>query len=563
MKRLGFVKLICVLAVLSAACGCTAISEEIPDSSDFLTEAQSTMSEPTEAIGTYSETKASTDVISSVGTETSPESYVIVNGADADMSSISEEMTSVSDTFSSSETSSSADSETTTAAPETTAPRETTTAAFESSAEETQQITVITLPVTETSAESTAATTVISTDSPETSVPPMDTLPPETSYSEQLTGYYPVNSYYTLNFSTQKAVWISFLEYERIMRGHTEEEFTELLNECMDNISSLGCNTVYFQVRAYGDAYYDSELFPAGDRLAGKIGGTAAYDPLEIAVKSAHDRGLSIHAWVNPMRLMTDSQLSSLSSDYILKQWYDDSSKRGTYIVKTGDRWYLNPAYSDTTALICSGISEIISRYNVDGIQIDDYFYPTKDTYFDSAAYAASGTELSLAEWRRSIISEMVRAMYRTVHTANPTAVFGISPQGNYSNNYNDLYADVKTWCSTSGYCDYICPQIYFGFENGTLPFAPAVDEWQSYVSGSSVQLVIGLAAYKSGCEDSYAGEGRNEWKTYTDILQRQREYSLGRGAGYAFFRYDSLFSPDSSAAAAVNAELNNLKTEI
>ena len=331
-----------------------------------------------------------------------------------------------------------------------------------------------------------------------------------------------------------------------------EASFTSSLGECFDNIAALGCNTVYFQVRAYGDAYYDSSLFPKGDRLTGD------YDPLKIAVKLAHDRGLSIHAWINPMRLMTDSQMSGLGTDCVIGKWYNDSSKKGTYIVESSGRWYLSPAYSDTISLICDGIREILTGYDVDGIQIDDYFYPTTDESFDREAYSASGTALALGDWRRETVTKMVKQLYLTVHGANPTAVFGISPQGNMSSDFDTLYADIYTWCGSSGYCDYICPQIYYGFENSTLPYAETVDSWAK-LTGDNISLVIGLAAYKSGTEDTYAGDGKNEWLNSSDILSRQRDLTEIYSAGYAFFRYDSLFEPAQSVSAHVNKELENL----
>lgn len=428
------------------------------------------------------------------------------------------------------------------------------------SVSEAPSITVLTIPASREnlSAVQTAESLTVQPAESETE----QSVSENNTASYQESAYYPINLYYTLNFSAQKAVWVSFLEYDRIMSGHTEEEFTSALGECFDNIAAIGCNTVYFQVRAHGDAYYDSQLYPASSRLAGVIGGDIPYDPLLIAVKAAHDRGLSIHAWVNPMRLMTDSELQSLSNDILLKQWYNDSSKRGRYIVQYDGRWYLNPAYSETTALICNGIREIVTGYDIDGIQIDDYFYPTTDSSFDSDAYKSSGTELSLGDWRRSLITSMVKNIYKTVHSSNPTAVFGISPQGNVENNYSQLYADTESWCKEAGCCDYICPQIYYGFENTALPFEETVAQWQSFTYQSGVCLIIGLAAYKSGIEDNYAGSGKNEWINNTDVLARQTVCAEKYGAGYALFRYDSLFEPDDAVQASVSAELANLRSE-
>ncbi len=398
-----------------------------------------------------------------------------------------------------------------------------------------QQVTVVTLPVSVEQTQSTAAAEV------------SESMPASENY-------YPVQNYYTLNFDRQKAMWISYLEYDRIMKGASEEEFKTALGQCFDNIAALGCNTVYFQVRAYGDAYYSSKLFPRADRSS------TDYDPLEIAVKEAHDRGLSIHAWINPMRLMTDNDMKKVSSDYIIRKWYNDENARGKYIVNSSGRWYLSPAYDETVDLICQGISEILSGYNVDGIQIDDYFYPTTDSSFDEAAFAASGTSLSLEDWRREKVTAMIKKMYSTVHSVNPTAVFGISPQGNAASDYNTLYADVYRWVSEEGCCDYICPQIYYGFDNSSLPYAETVNMWKNMITRSDIDLVVGLAAYKSGLEDKYAGDGKYEWQENTDILARQRKLTDSLGAGYAFFRYDSLFVPDPTAAVSVNAELDALK---
>ena len=202
----------------------------------------------------------------------------------------------------------------------------------------------------ETSApETSSSESPVTTELPRITRVPIPTLAPadtektaETSagYTTQNTGegYYPVNGYYPLNFKDQKAIWFSYLEYDRIMRGKSREEFARTLGDSFDNAAALGINTVYFQVRAYGDAYYRSALFPAADRLDG------GYDPLEIAVKLAHDKGLSIHAWINPMRLMTDTQMQGVSEDYPIGKWYRSESAKGTLIVNHSGRWYLSPA---------------------------------------------------------------------------------------------------------------------------------------------------------------------------------------------------------------------------
>ena len=374
---------------------------------------------------------------------------------------------------------------------------------------------------------------------------------------------YGTNSYKALNYDIQKGVWVSYLEYTSFMECKTEKQFRTAVGKCFDNVSSLGFNTVYVHARANGDAYYNSELFPAGDRYDGCIDTKPDYDALQIMIEEAHSRSLSIHAWVNPMRLMTDAQMRKISDSYKIKQWYNSSSKKGKYIVKINNKWYLNPAYTSVTQLIADGISEIVANYDVDGVQIDDYFYPTTNASFDKSAYKASKTTKSLSDWRIARVNSMVKKLCKAVHSANSTAVFGISPQGSVENDYDEVYADVKNWCQSSAYCDYILPQVYYGYENSLLPYDKTIAQWSEMTRGSDVKLVIGLAAYKVGLADNYAGaKGKNEWLNNSDILSRQLYDAsrLNNYGGAALFRYGSLFEPDKCVSAQVKKELANIK---
>jgi uncharacterized lipoprotein YddW (UPF0748 family) len=420
---------------------------------------------------------------------------------------------------------------------------ETSAVTLQSESPEESIVTTVTTKPTVTAAETTSAQT-------------------ETTSAASATIYYGSNSYSSLNFKEQKGIWISYLEYTSMLTNQSESAFRTNIGKCFDNVRSIDFNTVYVQVRAFGDAYYNSSLFPTGDRYNGTIGAKLSFDPLEIMIEEAHSRGLSVHAWINPMRLMTDSQIKTVSDSYTIKKWYNDSSKNGTYIVKYSDRWYLNPAYEEVRQLISDGITEIVSKYNVDGVQIDDYFYPTTDSSFDSKAYSSSGTSKSLSTWRTENVNLMVKSLCSAVHKANSSVLFGISPQGSVSNNVDTLYADVNTWCKSAEYCDYILPQIYYGFDNSALPYSDTVALWNSMTSSGNVKLVIGLAGYKIGTSDSYAGSGKNEWISNSDILSRQMTLasSLSNYGGVAIFRYGSLFTPESDVAAQVQKELDNIK---
>ncbi|MDE5648454.1 MAG: family 10 glycosylhydrolase, partial [Oscillospiraceae bacterium] len=134
----------------------------------------------------------------------------------------------------------------------------------------------------------------------------------------------------------------------------------------LNNIKNAGFNTVYVHVRPYNDAYYNSEIFPRAEYYSGEM----EFDPFEIIVDEGHKVELSIHSWINPLRCQTDAQLKELNDKYIIKQWYNDKSKNGTYIIKINDRWYLNPAYEEVRNYVISGVQEIAEKYNIDGVHI-------------------------------------------------------------------------------------------------------------------------------------------------------------------------------------------------
>jgi len=310
----------------------------------------------------------------------------------------------------------------------------------------------------------------------------------------------------------------------------------------MDNCKAQGINTVYVHLRSHGDAFYKSELFPWAKSITGTVGVAPDFDPLEIMLEEAHSRNISFRGWLNPMRLMTDSDMGSVSTSYPVGKWFN-GSERGTYVVKSGNNWYLNPAYAETRKLIADGAAEILRNYNVDGLHIDDYFYPPNcGEAFDRAAFAASG-QTSLSAFRLENCTKMVKALYDTVKGINSALLFGISPQGSVENCYQ-IYADVKKWASQSGYCDYIAPQLYYGFLNARQPFEQCLAEWEDMVRGTNIKLIIGLAVYKIGEVDTWAGDkGRNEWLNDTGIIKRQAELSkkAENYGGIIYFSYNSV----------------------
>ena len=361
---------------------------------------------------------------------------------------------------------------------------------------------------------------------------------------------YGANTYRALNYSEVKGMWISYIDLAGIPSG-SESAFRSGIADIYDNCEVLGINTVYVHVRSHGDAYYSSDYFPRTKYLGG------TYDPLEVMVDEAHARGLSFQAWINPLRGCAVSDISR-ESGYKLYDWAGGETR----LVQVGSYYYLNPAYTEVTDLIAAGAREITANYDVDGVHIDDYFYPTTEAYFDSAAFSQSGLS-SLSDFRLANCDRLVSSLYSAVKKGNSSAIFGVSCQGSLYNNYNYMYADVKKWCAQSGFIDYIMPQIYYGFKNSAEPFEECVNTWNNLAYSGGIPLIVGITSAKLGLEDKWAGEGRNEWITDEFILERQflasRELSSYGGIG--IYSYGSVFNADYSVREQVEKEIDALKS--
>lgn len=351
-----------------------------------------------------------------------------------------------------------------------------------------------------------------------------------------------------------RAIWIAFLDLQKILVGATEDSFTASVTEMFATCKKAGLNTVIVQVRPYGDSLYPSDFFPWSNYASGKMGEALSYDPLEIMTDKAHELGLSIEAWVNPLRAMTESQVTAVSSDYPIRQWYDSAEKRAKNLFIVGGRLYLNPASKEVRDLIAAGVSEIVENYDVDGVHIDDYFYPSGlDFSYDAVQYqeyAAGGGTLSQGDWRRSLTSQMVKQMYSAIKAADPNAVFGVSPRGINSQTYELLYADVEEWVQNPGYLDYVAPQLYYGFENSSAPYSTVLKEWSDMVTEKGIELLVGLSPYKIGTTDQYAGTGKEEWLQNDDIIARQINEARGyeNCNGVILFRYEQVFANPTAA---------------
>ncbi len=348
-----------------------------------------------------------------------------------------------------------------------------------------------------------------------------------------------------------RAMWFPATDFADLLAGKDESTFRGLVEERLQWAADLGVNTIFVQVRSNGDAYYTSTQYPRGAHWSE----TQQFDPLAVFLEAGHALGLAVHAWVNPLRCQTEAQMAALPVTWQTKQWVMAQSDK---MVLLDGRWYLNPAYAEVRALICAGVQEILQAYPVDGVQIDDYFYPTTDAAFDAASFAAAKAE-NLAAWRTENVSAMVSAMYQAVKSAAPDCVFSISPRGDLDANLRLLYADVARWCREPGFCDWIIPQLYFGFAHETCAFVKTAEIWCALPRAEAVQLLLGICTYKIGGEDVWAGSGRMEWQTEREIPARQIAWARAAPtvAGVAIYSDASTLAAGAAEAEAIRLVLS------
>ena len=366
------------------------------------------------------------------------------------------------------------------------------------------------------------------------------------------------------------AVWIATvynLNYHT-SKNMTEDEIREEAEIIVENISNLGLNTVYLQVRPTADAIYPSEFFPWSEWITGKQGLDPGYDSLQIFIEEAKKKNLSVHAWINPYRI-TKGSLKAPNTDISNLAENHPARIHPEWVVEYGGALYFNPGIKDVRDLIIKGALEIIKNYDVDGIHMDDYFYPypvelngEKLEFDDSAEYKDYSGELSLDDWRRSCVNALIQELYTSIKNVNQELKFGISPFGVWANNdminggsdttagtqgFYDLYADALAWIDGE-YIDYIAPQIYWSLQDPNTPFDVLFDWWSKKIENKNIELVPGLAVYKS------AGYQEPGWQETTQLgtqLQYIREKLSASGA--AFYGYNELISESEAVKILFN----------
>lgn len=338
-----------------------------------------------------------------------------------------------------------------------------------------------------------------------------------------------------------RAVWVASVENidwpskKGLSVNAQKTEFINLLDMHQRN----GMNAVIVQVRPAADAFYPSSYEPWSEYLTGKQGlpPTPYYDPLQFMIEETHKRGMEFHAWLNPYRAVFRTSTSSISPTHITKihpEWF----------VHYANQKIFNPGLPEVREHVARIVKDLVTKYDLDGIHMDDYFYPYPDSkgtdFPDKKAYEKYGNGLSKADWRRSNCDSIIADIHEIILNNNGRIKFGISPFGVWRNksqdsagsntkggvtNYDDLYADILLWLQ-KGWIDYVTPQLYWERGHKLCDYDVLLDWWNQHTYGK--HLYIGHGIYRAGTNAA--------WKDKNELpnqIKKLREYATTQGSVY------------------------------
>ena len=314
-----------------------------------------------------------------------------------------------------------------------------------------------------------------------------------------------------------------------------KESFIKLLDMHKYN----GMNAVIVQIRPAADAFYPSTLEPWSQWLTGVQGQAPNpyYDPLQFMITETHKRGMEFHGWLNPYRAVFSIKKSNITTMHITKQ-------RPDFFIAYGDKKYFDPGNKEAQQFVVKVVQDIVTRYNVDAIHMDDYFYPYRiagKEFPDEKSYKIYGNGVSRDDWRRSNTDSIILAISNTIKQTRKTCRFGISPFGVWRNasvdtlgsntkagqtNYDDLYADILLWLKM-GWIDYVAPQLYWEIGHKLCDYNTLADWWANNSFGKDCYVGIGI----------YRANTNAAWKDKTQIpRQIDKLRSLPNLTGMIFY---------------------------
>lgn len=347
-----------------------------------------------------------------------------------------------------------------------------------------------------------------------------------------------------------RAVWVSTvynLDYPSAATASANTLKAEA-DAILDGCADMGMTAVILQVRPSSDAIYPSELFPWSIYLTGDqdTAPSGNFDPLEYWISGAHQRGLELHAWINPYRITKKG-----GTEYAALSKSNPAKQHPEWVKQYSDKnYYYDPGIPEVRKLVVDGVRELLDHYDVDGIHLDDYFYPGTD-FPDDSTYSKYGTGFSSkADWRRDNVNQLIQQIQKEVSQRKPKAAFGVSPAGIWANHSNlkggsdtnggetyfSHYADTRKWVR-EGWVDYICPQLYWVIGHEKADYETLARWWAGTVKGTGVALYIGMADYQ-------ANPASGSWKVSSIKDQLQLNASIPEITGEVHFRYQLI--PDS-----------------
>ena len=301
--------------------------------------------------------------------------------------------------------------------------------------------------------------------------------------------------------------------------GLTVDEQKQQMIEILDTMQSLNMNSIVFQIRPTADAFYDSEHEPWSYFLNGEQGLAPEpyFDPLDFVIGEAHKRFIEVHVWLNPYRVLNNDNLSVLHKDHL---YY----RQPELFVKYGNQYYFNPGLDQTRTYLKTIVEDVVSRYDIDAIHFDDYFYPYRiagQPFPDQNTFKAHPRGFTnIEDWRRNNVDLIIAELSEAIKAIKPWVEFGISPFGVWRNaskdpvrgsktragqtNYDDLYADILKWLD-EGTIDYVVPQLYWEIGKTVADYSILADWWSKYSFNRN--LYIGLFT-------SYLGEPKGDRKS-------------------------------------------------
>lgn len=309
-----------------------------------------------------------------------------------------------------------------------------------------------------------------------------------------------------------RGAWLHIVNNTKIATM-SNEQVQQMITDALDQIEAAGCNAVIFQIRPTMDAFYQSNIEPWSRYLTGEQGKAPIpfWDPLQFVIEQTHKRGMEIHAWCNPYRVTMNEQ-DTLVEEHIYNKYPDK-------FVKYGKQLYFNPAEPVAREHTVKVVADIVSRYDIEAIHFDDYFYPypiPNEKFNDDLAfnkYAKKQGFSDRGDWRRYNVELLIKELNDTIKSIKPWVRFGISPFGIHRNkkdtpdgsgsntnglsNYDELFADVPTWVE-KGYVDYYVPQLYWEIGHKRADYTTLIKWWNNNHKKGQLYIGQSISAMKN-----------------------------------------------------------------